>query len=92
MVKSENRKFRFVAETVDDSFHNAISPIVKLLQFISIMPVSNIKKDLPNLLEFKWTSFRIAYSFGVIAHGTFVAIMEFTKVNGEGITTKNICE
>lgn len=77
---------------VDDSFYNAILPIVKLMQFISIMPLSNIKRDAPNLLKFEWSSLRLWYCFAFIAYGAFESILMFVTINGEGITAKNIGE
>lgn len=80
------------SKCVDDSFYNAILPIVKLMQFISTMPLSNIKRDAPNSLKFEWSSLRLWYCFAFIAYGAFESILMFIKINGEGITAKNIGE
>lgn len=77
-------------KSVDDSFHNAISPIVKLMQLISIMPMSDIKHNAPNSLKFKWRSARVAYCIAFIAYGAFESILMFITINAEGISAKNI--
>lgn len=79
-------------QPVDDTFHNSISPIVKLMQFISIMPLSNIKHNQPSSLKFKWKSLRIAYCLAFISYGAFESILMFITIYWEGITAKNIGE
>lgn len=94
MIRGNRKNLRNLKDSkyVDDSFHNAILPIVKLMQFISIMPLSNIKRDAPNSLKFEWSSLRLWYCLAFIAYGAFESILMFITINGEGITAKNIGE
>jgi hypothetical protein len=78
--------------TEDDSFHYSISPIMKLMQNISIMPLENIKKNDPNSIKFQWKSFRFFFSLAFLTYGTFEAsfMYIFLKEDQGGITAKNI--
>lgn len=77
-------------DQLDNSFHQAISPVATFVQFLALMPVCGVSHDDSKALKFKWTSKRAIYTLVYIGYGIFISVFFLTFLLDLGISAKNI--
>ena len=70
-----------MSQTLSGSFHEAISTILKMIQYFGLLPVQGITKNNVHDLNFNWKCFKTFYSIIFI----IISFIEFSALFYEGI-------
>jgi gustatory receptor len=81
-----------ISRSSDETFHNAIAPVVILAQFFAVMPVCGVSGSNSPNLEFKLCSFRAIFTVVFIIYGSILAGLKILFLYDLGITARNIGE
>jgi hypothetical protein len=89
---NDRSRVQEISRNSDETFHNAIAPVLTLAQFFGVMPVCGVSSSKASAHTFKLSSFRSICTVIYIIYSSILAALNFSFFYQIGITPRNTGE